>query len=57
MFRLVQKLKVLKKPFRKFLHDQGNLHDRVIRLRAELDEVKKALDLDPSNSTLRDEEA
>ncbi|GJU66584.1 protein LAZ1, partial [Tanacetum coccineum] len=57
MFRLVQKLKVLKKPFRKFLHDQGNLHDRVIRLRAELDEVQKALDLDPSNSTLRDEEA
>ncbi|GJV92051.1 hypothetical protein Tco_1539864 [Tanacetum coccineum] len=57
MFRLVQKLKVLKKPFRKFLHDQGNLHDRVIRLRTELDEVQKALDLDPSNSTLRDEEA
>ncbi|GJX27425.1 hypothetical protein Tco_0233721, partial [Tanacetum coccineum] len=26
-------------------------------LRAELDEVQKALDLDPSNSTLRDEEA
>nr|GEW93025.1 hypothetical protein [Tanacetum cinerariifolium] len=35
----------------------GNLHDRVNRLRNELDEVQKALDQDPSNSVLRDEEA
>nr|GEU29107.1 hypothetical protein [Tanacetum cinerariifolium] len=50
-------MKLLKKPFRKLIHDQGNLHDRVNRLRNELDEVQKALDRDPSNSVLRDEEA
>ncbi|GJV92533.1 retrovirus-related pol polyprotein from transposon TNT 1-94 [Tanacetum coccineum] len=33
------------------------LTDRVNRLRFELDEVQKAIDMDPSNSTLRDEEA
>ncbi|GJR67388.1 putative reverse transcriptase domain-containing protein [Tanacetum coccineum] len=44
MFRLVQKMKTLKKPLRKILHDQGNLHDHVIKLRAELDEVQKAID-------------
>ncbi|GKB40141.1 ribonuclease H-like domain-containing protein [Tanacetum coccineum] len=39
------------------LHEQGNLHDRVNRLRFELDEVQKAIDSDPSNGVLRDEEA
>ncbi|GKB13045.1 hypothetical protein Tco_0846968 [Tanacetum coccineum] len=39
------------KPFK------GNLHKRVIRLRNELDEVQKALDRDPANSELMDEEA
>ncbi|GJV34113.1 aspartic peptidase [Tanacetum coccineum] len=56
MYQVVQKMKALKKPFRKLLHDQGNLHARVNRLRDELDEVQKALDRDPSNSGLRDEE-
>ncbi|GJR40802.1 hypothetical protein Tco_1216486 [Tanacetum coccineum] len=56
IYRVVQKLKSLKKPFRKLLHDQGNLHDRVCRLRVELDVVQKALDFDPSNDALRDEE-
>ncbi|GKC04027.1 protein LAZ1 [Tanacetum coccineum] len=57
MFRLVQKMKSLKKPLRKLLHDQGNLHDRVNKLRIELDEVQKAIDSDPLNYSLRDEEA
>ncbi|GKB31830.1 sodium/hydrogen exchanger 6 [Tanacetum coccineum] len=57
MFRVVQKMKTLKKPLRKLLHDQVNLHDRVTKLRTELDEVQKAIYLDPSNSLLRDEEA
>ncbi|GKD13979.1 aspartic peptidase, partial [Tanacetum coccineum] len=57
MYQVVQKNKLLKKPFRKLMHDQGNLHDRVNRLRNELDEVQKALNRDPSNSVLRDEEA
>ncbi|GJW05648.1 RNA-directed DNA polymerase, eukaryota, reverse transcriptase zinc-binding domain protein [Tanacetum coccineum] len=56
-FKVVKKLKSLKKPFRKLMHEQGNLHKRVIRLRNELDEVQKALDHDPANSELRDEEA
>nr|GEU73803.1 hypothetical protein [Tanacetum cinerariifolium] len=54
---LKQKLKSLKKPLRKLLHEQGNFHDPVKRLRVELDEVQKALDLDPFNGLLRDEEA
>ncbi|GKF09071.1 hypothetical protein Tco_0043295, partial [Tanacetum coccineum] len=57
MFRLVQRMKNLKKPLRKLLHDQGNLHDRVNKLRTELDEVQKAIDMDPINCNLRDEEA
>ncbi|GKC98104.1 hypothetical protein Tco_1168379 [Tanacetum coccineum] len=50
-------MKTLKKPFRKLLQDQGNLHERVNRLRVELDEVQKAIDQDSSNSALRDDEA
>nr|GEZ92111.1 hypothetical protein [Tanacetum cinerariifolium] len=57
MFQVTQKMKNLKKPLWKLLHDQGNLHDWVNRLRVELDVVQKALDSDPSNSMLRDEEA
>ncbi|GKA54151.1 protein LAZ1 [Tanacetum coccineum] len=36
---VVHKMKSLKKHFRKLLHEQGNLHDRVNRLRTELDEA------------------
>ncbi|GJS50258.1 reverse transcriptase domain-containing protein [Tanacetum coccineum] len=57
MYQVVSKLKALKKPFRKLLHDQGNLHDRVNKLRFELDEVQKALDLNPNDLSLREEEA
>ncbi|GJV38923.1 sodium/hydrogen exchanger 6 [Tanacetum coccineum] len=57
MYRVVKRLKGLKTPFRKLLHDQGNLHDRVNRLRVELDEAQKAIDLNPSCSLLRDEHA
>ncbi|GJW04434.1 hypothetical protein Tco_1563290 [Tanacetum coccineum] len=57
MFRLVKRLRGLKKPLRKLLHAQGNIHERVNRLRHELDEVQKALDINSSSSSLRDEEA
>ncbi|GKA88594.1 hypothetical protein Tco_0810358 [Tanacetum coccineum] len=53
---VVSKLKTLKKPFRKLLHDHGNLFERVCKLCVELDEVQKALDLNPSDTILRDEE-
>nr|GEV36591.1 hypothetical protein [Tanacetum cinerariifolium] len=42
------------KPFKFF--NFGNLHKRVIRLRNELGEVQKALDRNPTNYELRDEE-
>ncbi|GKC44237.1 RNA-directed DNA polymerase, eukaryota, reverse transcriptase zinc-binding domain protein [Tanacetum coccineum] len=39
MYRVVKRLKGLETPLHKLLHDQGNLHDRVNRLRVELDEA------------------
>ncbi|GJZ99890.1 hypothetical protein Tco_0672441 [Tanacetum coccineum] len=57
MFQIVYKLKKLKGPFRKLIKEHGNLHLRVERLRFELDEAQKALDLDPSSRALREEEA
>ncbi|PWA66826.1 RNA-directed DNA polymerase, eukaryota, Reverse transcriptase zinc-binding domain protein [Artemisia annua] len=43
MYRVVRKLKLLKKPMRKLLHNEGNIHDRVIKLRHELDVVQYCL--------------
>ncbi|GKB41077.1 hypothetical protein Tco_0886019 [Tanacetum coccineum] len=40
MFKVVSKLKRLKKTMRKLLHDHGNLHDRVNKLRVEIDEER-----------------
>nr|GEY95170.1 hypothetical protein [Tanacetum cinerariifolium] len=57
MFRVVKKLKGLKKPIRKLMFDKGNLHANVTRLRGELDKVQTDLDCDPSNFSLRDKEA
>ncbi|GJV92055.1 putative RNA-directed DNA polymerase, eukaryota, reverse transcriptase zinc-binding domain protein [Tanacetum coccineum] len=57
MYRVVTKMKALKKPLRKLLESHGNLHDRVNSLRTELDEVQKALDRNPLDTNLRDEEA
>ncbi|GKE05171.1 putative reverse transcriptase domain, reverse transcriptase zinc-binding domain protein [Tanacetum coccineum] len=50
-------MKSLKKPLRKLLRDHENLHDRVVKLRHELDKFQKAIDLNPADSNLRDEEA
>ncbi|GJR79365.1 hypothetical protein Tco_0150150 [Tanacetum coccineum] len=57
MFRIVKRLKMLKKPLWKLLFDQGNIHDNVKKLRHELDTVQIALDLEPNNSELREDEA
>ncbi|GKA95342.1 hypothetical protein Tco_0817380, partial [Tanacetum coccineum] len=57
MFKIVKRLKALKKPLRKLLYDHGNIHNNVVKLRHELDEVQKTLDSDPSNHVLREEEA
>ncbi|GKA57831.1 hypothetical protein Tco_0757019 [Tanacetum coccineum] len=56
MFKVVSKLKRMKKPLLKLLHDHDNLHDRVNKLRIELDQVQTALDLNPADANLRDEE-
>ncbi|GJX97868.1 protein LAZ1, partial [Tanacetum coccineum] len=57
MYKVVSKLKALKTPLRKLLHDQGNLHEWVNLLRVELDTVQRALDANPMDTNLRDEEA
>ncbi|GJW34908.1 hypothetical protein Tco_0057828, partial [Tanacetum coccineum] len=57
MFRVVSKLKALKKPMRKMVYNTGHIHERVIKLRHELDEVQKALDTNPADLILREEEA
>ncbi|PWA56937.1 reverse transcriptase domain, Reverse transcriptase zinc-binding domain protein [Artemisia annua] len=57
MFKVVSKLKALKKPFRSILFREGNIHEKVTKLRHELDAVQRALDLDPFNVDLREEEA
>ena len=57
MYQVVSKLKLLKKPLRKMLFNEGNIHEKVIRLRHELDTVQHALDADPFNISIREEEA
>ncbi|GJY62450.1 putative RNA-directed DNA polymerase [Tanacetum coccineum] len=57
MFKVVKRLKLLKKPLRKLLFDHGNIHENVKKIRHELDEAQKDLDSDPSNVELREEEA
>ncbi|GJW01778.1 hypothetical protein Tco_1557029 [Tanacetum coccineum] len=57
MFKVVSKMRALKKSFRKLLHDHGNLYERVTKLRHELDVVQQALDLNPTDLNLREEEA
>ncbi|GJY33021.1 hypothetical protein Tco_0417490 [Tanacetum coccineum] len=56
MFRVVRKLKLLKRPFRKLRFEKGNLHENVKKLRLELDRVQIDLDSDPSNAILYEEE-
>ncbi|GJR01198.1 retrovirus-related pol polyprotein from transposon TNT 1-94 [Tanacetum coccineum] len=57
MFHIVKRLKGLKSPFCKLLHNHGNLHEQVNKIRIKLDEAQKASDRDPSSSILREEDA
>ncbi|PWA77793.1 RNA-directed DNA polymerase, eukaryota, Reverse transcriptase zinc-binding domain protein [Artemisia annua] len=57
MYKVVSKLKALKKPLRKLLYNKGNIHDKVVKLRHELDTVQRALDADTFNIDIREEEA
>ncbi|GKC52527.1 hypothetical protein Tco_1075272 [Tanacetum coccineum] len=55
MYHVVKRLKGLKSPFRKLLHTQGNLHNRVDLFRKELNEIQNAIDKEPNNSDLQEE--
>ncbi|GJS72435.1 hypothetical protein Tco_0705276 [Tanacetum coccineum] len=57
MYRVVKKLKCLKKPLRKLLYEKGNIHANVNRLRTDLDSIQTYLDADPFNMSLREREA
>nr|GEU79023.1 hypothetical protein [Tanacetum cinerariifolium] len=57
IFKVVKRLKSLKKPMRKMLFDHGNIYDNVKKLRHELDDAQKALDSDPNNLDIQEEEA
>nr|GFC71127.1 hypothetical protein [Tanacetum cinerariifolium] len=54
MYQITAKLKSLKKRMRKLLQSQGNLHARVNSPRSDLDEVQKALDINPRDTVLRE---
>ncbi|GJY95468.1 hypothetical protein Tco_0511829 [Tanacetum coccineum] len=56
MFKVVKKLKHMKKSFQKLLFDQGNVHLNVKKLRFELDKVQCDQDSDPFNIALREED-
>ncbi|XP_071727689.1 uncharacterized protein [Rutidosis leptorrhynchoides] len=47
MFRVTKRLRLLKKKMRKLMWSKGNLHENVIKLRSELDEVQARLDKNP----------
>nr|GEV15528.1 hypothetical protein [Tanacetum cinerariifolium] len=49
MYKVIKRLKVLKKPLHKLLYDHGNIHDNVKKLRKKLDEAQIELDSDPNN--------
>nr|XP_043639257.1 uncharacterized protein LOC122610328 [Erigeron canadensis] len=54
MYKVVKKLKTLKHPIRSLLYKQGNLHERVTKLRIELDQIQKTIDLNPSDERSRE---
>ncbi|PWA56769.1 RNA-directed DNA polymerase, eukaryota, Reverse transcriptase zinc-binding domain protein [Artemisia annua] len=54
IYRVVKRLKGLKSFFRKLLHNQGNLHERVDSLRKELDEVRGLSGMDSVPPVLAD---
>nr|GEU31112.1 hypothetical protein [Tanacetum cinerariifolium] len=57
MFRVVRRLKGLKKPIWKLMYDKGNLHANVVRFREELDKLQTDLDNDLSNVSIWEKEA
>ncbi|XP_021979684.1 uncharacterized protein LOC110875791 [Helianthus annuus] len=56
-FQLVKKLRILKRPLRALLFQQGNLHKKVETLRGELDAIQREIDRSPFNLILHDQES
>ncbi|KAJ0433549.1 putative Endonuclease/exonuclease/phosphatase superfamily [Helianthus annuus] len=57
MFSIVKKLLALKSPLRRLLFIQGNLHNRVKEARLKLDDIQKAIDVNPTDIDLRETES
>ncbi|XP_071704100.1 uncharacterized protein [Rutidosis leptorrhynchoides] len=57
MFKVVKRMRMLKKPIRKLMWKKGNLHQNVIDMRKNLDEAKKWLDDNPHDSDARHNES
>ncbi|KAJ9536539.1 hypothetical protein OSB04_un000291 [Centaurea solstitialis] len=55
MFRLLSKLKRLKTPLRRLRSSHGNLSEKTILLKHELDTAQLSMDLDPDNDLLRED--
>lgn len=49
---MVKKLKMLKPCLREMNRKQGNLNRKVVILRKEVDNIQKALDMDPRNKDI-----
>ncbi|XP_071728108.1 uncharacterized protein [Rutidosis leptorrhynchoides] len=56
LFRLVKKLRLLKKPMHKLMWCKGNIHKKVVECRAKLDVPQQELDADPFLVVKRDVE-
>ncbi|GJY37591.1 RNA-directed DNA polymerase, eukaryota, reverse transcriptase zinc-binding domain protein [Tanacetum coccineum] len=54
MYRVVQKLKILKKPLRKLNWKNGNLFEKVQELKQRFFEIQRELDGDPFNKNLKE---
>ncbi|GKA44583.1 RNA-directed DNA polymerase, eukaryota, reverse transcriptase zinc-binding domain protein [Tanacetum coccineum] len=55
MFKLAKKLKSLKPAMNKLNYKNGNLFENVKKLKKDLDEVQTRIDVDPTNSQLREQ--
>ncbi|XP_071704828.1 uncharacterized protein [Rutidosis leptorrhynchoides] len=53
MFKVVKRLRMLKKPIRRLIWLKGNLHARVVKLRKELEIAQAELDKTPDSLNLR----
>ncbi|XP_071739552.1 uncharacterized protein [Rutidosis leptorrhynchoides] len=54
MYQVVRKLRDLKKPLRKLMRVQGNLHEKVTKLKEELNEAQLNLDRNPHSTHARE---